>query len=79
MVVYFHGGGWVLGSATSYDPLCRDLCVRTDAAVISVNYLHAPEARFPAAALDGYAAVLNQLAEELQLGPSVHLLGHSFG
>jgi cation diffusion facilitator CzcD-associated flavoprotein CzcO/acetyl esterase/lipase len=57
VVVYFHGGGWVLGSADSDDPYCRDLCMRSDAIVISANYRHAPEARFPAAPEDGYAAV----------------------
>ena len=57
VVVYFHGGGWVLGSHVSDDPLCRDLCVRSGAAIVSVNYRHAPEARFPAAADDGFAAV----------------------
>ncbi|MGB0114664.1 MAG: alpha/beta hydrolase, partial [Ilumatobacteraceae bacterium] len=56
IVAYFHGGGWVLGSETSDDPLCRDLCVRSGAIIVSVNYRHAPEARFPAAADDGLAA-----------------------
>ncbi|QLL08009.1 flavin-containing monooxygenase [Mycobacterium vicinigordonae] len=56
MVLYFHGGGWVLGDATSDDPLCRDLCVRSDALVVSVDYRHAPEHRFPAALDDGWAA-----------------------
>lgn len=57
VVLYFHGGGWVLGSADSDDPFCRDLCVRTGAIVVSVDYRHAPEARFPAAADDGFAAL----------------------
>jgi acetyl esterase/lipase len=57
IVAYFHGGGWVIGSQTSDDPLCRDLCVRADSILVSVNYRHAPEARFPAAADDGFAAV----------------------
>jgi cation diffusion facilitator CzcD-associated flavoprotein CzcO/acetyl esterase/lipase len=57
IVVYFHGGGWVLGSHDSDDPLCRDLCKRADVVIVSVNYRHAPEARFPAAADDGLAAV----------------------
>jgi acetyl esterase/lipase len=56
VVVYFHGGGWVLGSAISDDPLCRDLCVRSGAMIVSVDYRHGPEARFPAAADDAYAA-----------------------
>lgn len=57
IVVYFHGGGWVLGSHTSDDPLCRDLCVRSDAIILSVDYRHAPEWRFPAPVEDGFAAV----------------------
>jgi cation diffusion facilitator CzcD-associated flavoprotein CzcO/acetyl esterase/lipase len=57
LVVYFHGGGWVLGNLDSDDPLCRDLCARSGAVVVSVNYRHAPEDRFPAAALDAFAAV----------------------
>ncbi|HXJ34830.1 MAG TPA: alpha/beta hydrolase fold domain-containing protein [Candidatus Eisenbacteria bacterium] len=57
IVVYFHGGGWVLGGLDSDDPFCRDLCVRSDAVVVSVDYRHAPEARFPAAVDDGFAAV----------------------
>jgi cation diffusion facilitator CzcD-associated flavoprotein CzcO/acetyl esterase/lipase len=57
IVVYFHGGGWVLGGHDSDDPLCRDLCKRADALIISVDYRHAPEARFPAAADDGLGAV----------------------
>jgi acetyl esterase/lipase len=54
--VYFHGGGWVFGSHESDDPFCRDLCVRSHAIVVSADYRHAPEARFPAAIEDGFAA-----------------------
>ncbi|MBU6317362.1 MAG: alpha/beta hydrolase fold domain-containing protein, partial [Acidobacteria bacterium] len=57
VTVYFHGGGWVIGSHVSDEPLCRDLCVQSDSIILSVNYRHAPEDRFPAAALDGIAAV----------------------
>ncbi len=57
VVAYFHGGGWVLGAHDSDDPLCRDLCVRSDAIIVSLDYRHAPEARFPAAADDADAAV----------------------
>ena len=56
IVVYFHGGGWVLGDEQSDDPFCRDLCRRTGMIFVSVGYRHAPEHRFPAAAEDGYAA-----------------------
>ncbi len=57
IVAYFHGGGWVLGSHDSDDPFCRDLCVRSDAIVISVGYRHAPEVRFPGPVEDAFAAV----------------------
>ena len=57
IILYFHGGGWVLGGFDSDDPLCRDLCVRTGAVVMSVDYRHAPESRFPAAVDDARAAL----------------------
>jgi len=57
IVVYFHGGGWVLGGRDSDDPFCRDLCVRSGAILVSVDSRHAPESRFPAAVDDGFAAV----------------------
>jgi cation diffusion facilitator CzcD-associated flavoprotein CzcO/acetyl esterase/lipase len=56
IVVYFHGGGWVLGDEQSDDPFCRDLCRRSGMIFVSVGYRHAPEHRFPTAAEDGYAA-----------------------
>ncbi|MBR0996671.1 cation diffusion facilitator CzcD-associated flavoprotein CzcO/acetyl esterase/lipase [Bradyrhizobium japonicum] len=56
VVVYFHGGGWVLGDEQSDEPLCRDLVRRTGMMFVSVGYRHAPEHRFPTAAEDGYAA-----------------------
>jgi acetyl esterase/lipase len=57
IVAYFHGGGWVLGTHDSDDPFCRDLCDRSGAIVVSVDYRHAPEHKFPAAAEDGFSAV----------------------
>jgi len=57
MVVYFHGGGFVIGNLDTDDAFCRELCVQSGAIIISVNYRHAPEARFPAAVDDGFAAV----------------------
>jgi acetyl esterase/lipase len=68
LVVYFHGGGWVIGSHTSDDPLCRDLCDRSDTVIVSVNYRHGPEARFPAAADDGLAAVQWVAEHAIELG-----------
>jgi len=57
VAVYFHGGGWVVGDAISDDPLCRDLCMRSDAIVISADYRHVPGHRFPAAVDDAMAAL----------------------
>ncbi len=57
IVVYFHGGGWVLGDEQSDDPFCRDMCRRSGMIFVSVGYRHAPEHRFPAAPEDGYAAL----------------------
>ena len=68
IVAYFHGGGWVLGSHDSDDPFCLDLCVRSNSLIISVDYRHAPEARFPAAADDGFAAVQWIAANAAALG-----------
>ena len=65
---YFHGGGWVRGDLDSDDPLCRDLCVRSGTVVVSVNYRHAPEARFPAAAQDACAALRWVDANATELG-----------
>jgi cation diffusion facilitator CzcD-associated flavoprotein CzcO/acetyl esterase/lipase len=68
ILAYFHGGGWVLGNATSDDPLCRDLCVRANAIVVSVDYRRAPEHHFPAAVDDGLAAVQWIADRTLSLG-----------
>jgi len=67
IVAYFHGGGWVLGRHDADDPLCRDLCAQSGAIIVSVDYRHAPEARFPAAADDGLAAAqwIAEHAEDL--------------
>jgi acetyl esterase/lipase len=68
IVVYFHGGGWVLGSHASDEPFCRDLCVQSGAIVVSVDYRHAPENRFPSAVDDGFAAVQWIAANAAALG-----------
>jgi acetyl esterase len=56
LLVYFHGGGWVVGSVTISDPFCRALANASGCAVVSVEYRLAPEDRYPAAADDAYAA-----------------------
>ncbi|MBA2587237.1 MAG: alpha/beta hydrolase [Alphaproteobacteria bacterium] len=56
LLVYFHGGGFMLGSLALYDTTCRRLATNGDCAVLSVDYRLAPETLFPGAVLDAYAA-----------------------
>jgi len=55
-LIYFHGGGWVIGSLDSHDGVCRGLANGADCTVISVDYRLAPEHKFPAAIDDAVAA-----------------------
>ncbi len=55
--VYFHGGGWVIGTLDSVDAVCRALAVHSGTRVVSVDYRLAPEHPFPAAVEDARAAV----------------------
>ena len=57
LVVYLHGGGWLLGSVESHDPVCRALANASGAVVLDVGYRCAPEWKFPTAADDALAAV----------------------
>jgi acetyl esterase len=55
-LVYFHGGGWVIGDLDSHDETCRRLCSGAGLKVIAVDYRRAPETTYPGAAEDSYAA-----------------------
>ncbi|MEV6995535.1 alpha/beta hydrolase [Streptomyces sp. NPDC093228] len=55
-VMYFHGGGWVLGDRISYDRKTRDLAHASGAAVVFVEYTRSPEAGYPVALEEAYAA-----------------------
>ena len=63
VVVYFHGGGWVIGDIASHDASCHRLAVGVPAVVVSVDYRRAPEHPFPAA-VDDCEAVTAWVAEQ---------------
>ena len=57
VIVYYHGGGWVIGSIDEFDTMARKLAERTSCAVVLVEYRLAPEHRYPVAVDDSYAAL----------------------
>ena len=57
VLIFFHGGGFVIGGLDTHDKECRLLCVKAQCAVIAVDYRLAPEAKFPAAVEDSWAAL----------------------
>lgn len=61
-VVYFHGGGWVIGNLETHDTLCRRLAEASKCVVVAVDYRLAPEHKYPAA-LDDCYAVTHHIAE----------------
>jgi len=68
LLVYFHGGGWVVGSVALSDNFCRALANASGCAVLSVEYRLAPEHRYPAAADDAYAATRWAAEHAAELG-----------
>lgn len=56
LLVYYHGGGFVIGDIEMYDPFCRQLCRDSGLRVLSIEYALAPEHPFPAAIEDAYGA-----------------------
>src|SRR5215813_9592994 len=62
VVIYTHGGGWVLGDRQTHDRLVRELSVRANAVVVFVDYDRSPESRYPVAVEESYA-VLKHVAE----------------
>jgi acetyl esterase len=67
-LVYFHGGGYVIGDLDSHDPVCRALARLSGALIVAVDYRLAPEHKFPAALDDCYAATLWVCANAAKLG-----------
>lgn len=58
VIMYFHGAGWVMGSAHTHDYLVRQLAVQTHSAVVFLNYPRAPQAQYPVALEQAYAATV---------------------
>ncbi len=77
VLVYYHGGGWVIGDLDTHDTLCRDLADAGRCVVVAVDYRMGPEHRFPAAVDDVLAATrwLQAQAARLQLDPARFAVG----
>ena len=82
VVMFFHGGGWVLGNLETHDSLCRRLAKESGCTIVAVDYPLSPEARFPQALQQCYDATMYVVdhADELGvLGDSLAVLGDSAG
>ncbi len=82
LIVYFHGGGWVIADLETYDSSCRALAADCGAVVLSVHYRQGPEVKFPGAHDDAYAAYVWGVQNAAVMGadPSrVAVVGESAG
>ena len=82
VVLYVHGGGWVIADLDTYDSSARAICNKARCIVVSTHYRQAPEHKFPAAHEDAYAAYKWVMANARELGgdPSrIALVGESAG
>ena len=82
LVVEFHGGGWTIGSLDQADWLCSNVAAMAGAVVVAVDYRLAPTHRWPAAAEDCYAALVDLVARADELGADptrVAVMGDSAG
>lgn len=68
LLVYFHGGGFTIGSIATHDTLCRVLATQARCAVLSVGYRLAPEHKFPFAVLDAWRALVHAHEHAIDLG-----------
>jgi acetyl esterase len=82
VVVYVHGGGWILGDRNTHDRVVREIAVGAGAAVVFVDYDRSPEARYPVAIEQAYAATRYVVDQSASLGidPSrLAVVGDSVG
>lgn len=82
VILFYHGGGFVLCSAASHDAMCRELALKSGAVVVSVDYRRAPEAPFPGPLNDCYDAFewVTNHAEEINVDPMrIAVCGDSAG
>ena len=82
VVMYFHGGGWVLGDKITHDRLVREIAVGVNAAVVFVDYINTPEAKYPTQNEQAYASTqyVVEHAKELKLDVSkLPIVGDSVG
>lgn len=72
VVMYFHGGGWVLGDKDTHDRLVREIANGANAAVVFVNYTPCPEARYPVAIEEAYVATewVAENSQALKIDPA---------
>jgi acetyl esterase len=82
LLVFIHGGGWVIGDLETHEPLCIDIAIELDVPVVAVDYRLAPEAPFPAAVEDSIAAMRWIASAPAELGrtpTALFLAGDSAG
>ena len=82
VIVYYHGGGWVIGSIDDTDTMARKLAERTSCTVVNVDYRLAPEHQYPTPVHDCYAALEwahEHLAELASAGAPIFVAGDSAG
>ena len=82
VVMHFHGGGWILGDKETHDRMTREIAVGANAAVVFVDYERSPEARYPVAIEQAYAATehVAEHGRELGVDPTrLAIVGDSVG
>jgi acetyl esterase len=81
-VMFFHGGGWVLGDFPTHERLVRDLCLASGCAMIFVNYGRSPEAEYPSAVVECFLATkwVSESGKEIKVdGKNIAVAGNSAG